>query len=275
MSFENAFGIVAVVVEVAVVALLVYRRVWRRLPVFFVYCIWALFSDGLAYSIRIFNPGGYSLNFYIAETVLDFVLQFSVLVELAWSVLLPLRKNLSRKALWVVAALILVVGAAIWPFAFKSLAFHPATTADSIDSQGLPFRRAGWMQPVAFARLARSRVTGCYGIRILFPGKSCRGGREYPSIYGAAIRPPVPRSRLQLFGILALLDIQLCAKRSAAPGIHPPDAKHPFDAGWHRSTFPHHPDRSYGCRNPKLRKMIEPQFQYGMALTLPWPAAWV
>jgi hypothetical protein len=117
MSFENAFGIVAVVVEVAVVALLVYRRVWRRLPVFFVYCIWALFSDGLAYSIRIFNPGGYSLNFYIAETVLDFVLQFSVLVELAWSVLLPLRKNLSRKALWVVAALILVVGAAIWPFA--------------------------------------------------------------------------------------------------------------------------------------------------------------
>lgn len=117
MSLENAFGIAAVTTEVAVVALLVYRRVWRRLPVFFVYCIWALFSDGLAYSIKFFSASGYSFNFYTVMTVLDVTLQFCVLVELAWSVLLPVRKNLSRKALWVVAALILAVGAAIWPFA--------------------------------------------------------------------------------------------------------------------------------------------------------------
>jgi hypothetical protein len=117
MSLENAFGIAAVTTEVAVVALLVYRRVWRRLPVFFVYCIWALISDGLAYSIRFFSAQGYSFNFYVVLTVLDVALQFSVLVELAWSVLLPVRKNLSRKALWLVAALILAVGAAIWPFA--------------------------------------------------------------------------------------------------------------------------------------------------------------
>jgi hypothetical protein len=120
MSLENAFGIAAVAVEVAVVALLVYRRVWRRLPVFFVYCIWALFSDALAYSIKIFTSHGYSFNFYVVSTVLDVALQFSVLVELAWSVLLPVRKNLSRKALWLVAALILAVGAAIWPFAALS-----------------------------------------------------------------------------------------------------------------------------------------------------------
>ena len=101
----------------AVVALLVYRRVWRRLPVFFVYCIWALASDALAYSIKLFSANGYSFNFYVVSTELDVALQFSVLIELAWSVLLPVRKNLSRKALWFVAALILAAGAAIWPFA--------------------------------------------------------------------------------------------------------------------------------------------------------------
>jgi hypothetical protein len=130
MSLENVFGITAVAIEVAVVALLVYRRVWRMLPVFFVYCIWALISDALAFSIRLFSSNGYGFKFYTVVTVLDFALQFCVLVELAWSVLLPVRKSLSRKALWLVAALLLAVGSAIWPFAglsgvaVSSKAFH-------------------------------------------------------------------------------------------------------------------------------------------------------
>jgi hypothetical protein len=44
-------------------------------------------------------------------------MQMSVIVELAWSVLRPLRAGLSRSALWLVAASVLALGAAIWPFA--------------------------------------------------------------------------------------------------------------------------------------------------------------
>jgi hypothetical protein len=120
MSLENIFGIAAVTTEAAVIGLVFYRRIWRSLPIFFLYCIWALFSDGLAYSIKAFSADGYSFTFYTVMTVLDVTLQFCVLVELAWSVLLPVRKSLSRKALWLVAALILAVGAAIWPFAALS-----------------------------------------------------------------------------------------------------------------------------------------------------------
>ena len=111
------FVLAAVMTELVVVALLIYRRVWKSLPVFFAYCIWALLSDITAYSIKFISPDGYGIHFYVTETALDFCMQFAVLVELAWSVLKPLRANLSRRALWIVAAAILVAGAAIWPFA--------------------------------------------------------------------------------------------------------------------------------------------------------------
>jgi hypothetical protein len=44
-------------------------------------------------------------------------LQFGVLVELAWSVLRPIRLSLSRRALIPVGLLVVAAGAAIWPFA--------------------------------------------------------------------------------------------------------------------------------------------------------------
>lgn len=117
MNLDSAIGVTGVLIEIAVLALLIYRRVWRTLPIFFAYCVWALASDGAAYGMKIFSQAGYGFNFYAPETVLDDSLQFCVLVELAWSVLRPLRANLSRKALFAVAAAILAVGAAIWPFA--------------------------------------------------------------------------------------------------------------------------------------------------------------
>ena len=53
---------------------------------------------------------------YFAQAVLDSALLFCVLVEVAWSVLRPLRSSLPRSSLVLVGVLILVAGAAIWPF---------------------------------------------------------------------------------------------------------------------------------------------------------------
>lgn len=104
----------------AVIGLLIYRRFWHRLPVFLVYCVWALFSDAAAFAVTLTSPKGYDLKFYVVTTLVDLVLQFSVIVELAWSVLRPVRRGLSPHAIWAVAALILGIGAAIWPFASVS-----------------------------------------------------------------------------------------------------------------------------------------------------------
>jgi hypothetical protein len=104
------------VTEAAVLGLMLYRQIWCKLPLFLVYCIWAILSDAVAFAISL-SQAGYGLNFYFAETVVDSVLQFIVFIELAWSVLRPLRSRLSRNGIWWIAAMILAASGMIWPFA--------------------------------------------------------------------------------------------------------------------------------------------------------------
>ncbi len=73
-------------------------------------------SNLSAYAIDLYAPSKY-FEAQFVETVIDSPLLFCVLVELAWSVLRPIRASLPRRSLLVVIALILVIGAIIWPFA--------------------------------------------------------------------------------------------------------------------------------------------------------------
>jgi hypothetical protein len=116
MSLDYAILFAGILIEAVVIGLLFYRRIWRTLPVFCSYCIWDISSNLAVYVINRYVPAIY-FQAYFTQTVLDSALLFCVLVELAWSVLRPIRASLSRGALVVVAVLILVAGAAIWPFA--------------------------------------------------------------------------------------------------------------------------------------------------------------
>jgi hypothetical protein len=106
-----------VLIEMVLIGLLIWRRVWRTLPFFFIYCLWSMVSDATAMGLAVFSPAKYGIGFYLIDTAADVALQFCVLVEVAWSVLRPLRSRLSANALWVVAAVILAAGAGIWPLA--------------------------------------------------------------------------------------------------------------------------------------------------------------
>jgi hypothetical protein len=105
--------------EAAVLGLLIYRRVWRILPVFCAYVAWGLLSDTGGYAVQRFlaatTTHGYLIIYFLNLTV-DSVLQIGVLIELAWSILRPLRPSLSRGALVAVGLLIVAVGSAVWPF---------------------------------------------------------------------------------------------------------------------------------------------------------------
>jgi len=116
MSLDNIFSVAGIVTEAAVLGLLVYRRVWRKLPVFCLYCAWVLISNAGLYTVYSFFPASY-LTAYLAEIVVESVLEFSVLVELAWSVLRPFQASLPSGSLVVVTGLVVALGAAIWPFA--------------------------------------------------------------------------------------------------------------------------------------------------------------
>ena len=128
MSLDNAIWLAGILAEAAVIGLLIYRQIWRTLPVFCTYLIWDILSNAGTYVISRYYPASY-FHAYIVETILDSILQFCVLVELAWSVLRPVRSSLPRSSLAVVSALILAVGAATWPFAAISGLAHVSRQA--------------------------------------------------------------------------------------------------------------------------------------------------
>ena len=114
MQLANILWIAGSIAEAVVVGLLIYRRGWRTFPIFFVFCIWDLVGSVGSYVILHFFASRY-VTAYLIETVVGTVVEFSVLIELAWSVLRPIRASLPRSSLIVIVLIVLAAGAAIWP----------------------------------------------------------------------------------------------------------------------------------------------------------------
>lgn len=116
VSIDNYLWLIGSLAEAAVICVLVYRRLWRSFPAFFLFVGWALIEDiGLFVAFKTFRSS-YS-GWYLATAIVGSVLQLAILVEIGWSILRPVRASLSQRALIPVVGLILVVGALIWPFA--------------------------------------------------------------------------------------------------------------------------------------------------------------
>jgi hypothetical protein len=115
MSIDKAIWFAILAAQGTVIGLLFYRRMWRTLPVFCAYCIWDVVSNVAVYLVGRYHETIY-FQAYFVQVALDAALMFCVLVEVAWSVLRPLRSSLPRSSLVLVGVLILVAGAAIWPF---------------------------------------------------------------------------------------------------------------------------------------------------------------
>jgi hypothetical protein len=132
IGIDNAIWLAAVLAEAAVIALLSFRHVWRTLPLFYAYCIWDLSSNLAVYLVTQYKPD-ISFHTVFVQSVLDSALVFCVLVEVAWSVLRPVRASLPRSAFVIVGLLILVAGAAIWPFT------APTSLAHATSREGLMY----------------------------------------------------------------------------------------------------------------------------------------
>jgi hypothetical protein len=121
VSLDSTILVVSIVGEAVVSGLLLRRKTWRTLPCFCTYVIWTLASD-LASSLILWKMSPFVYGrYYIGQTIVDSLLQFTVLVELAWSVLSPVRPSLPRGALVVLNLLIALAGLAIWPMAGMAL----------------------------------------------------------------------------------------------------------------------------------------------------------
>ena len=115
MNLDNGLWIGSLLAEAALVGFLSYRRAWRTIPVFLSFCAWEVLSSSTAFFVLRSFPNNYPL-YYLFESIIGSILEFGVLVELAWSVLRPIRTSLPRRTPFVIAIVLLVLGAAIWPF---------------------------------------------------------------------------------------------------------------------------------------------------------------
>ena len=115
MSVENALWRTGVLAEVAVLAILLYKRAWRTFPFFLAFCVWEPLSDGGSFVVLHYFPNDYPI-LYLIDAVVEALLEFAVLVEIAWSVLRPMRNSLPRWSLLVIILLVAALAAAVWPF---------------------------------------------------------------------------------------------------------------------------------------------------------------
>jgi hypothetical protein len=116
----SGLGMVA---EAALILLLIRIRVFRVLPAFFAYMCWSLVSDIAMTAVRSMPYPTYFKIFEI-QMVIDAAMIFSVLVELAWSVLRPLRESLPRRSWIAIPFLIAIAGVLIWPVAGLAVPSH-------------------------------------------------------------------------------------------------------------------------------------------------------
>lgn len=117
MDWELAVLISSIAAELAIIILMIRGRVFRSFPIFFCYLCWSLFSDCFLYYVRINYSAVRFFHIYLYQLAIDSVLIFAVLVEVAWSVLRPIRNSLPKNS-WIGVAALLAIGALIlWPVA--------------------------------------------------------------------------------------------------------------------------------------------------------------
>lgn len=116
MPWDTLIWVFGVTAEFLLVALLAYKREYRRIPVFFTYIVWGFAGDIAMRYIGSSFPHQL-LRAYLIQLVIDSALQYCVLVELAWCILRPVRTAVPRRLVFVIALIILVAGALAWPFA--------------------------------------------------------------------------------------------------------------------------------------------------------------
>lgn len=134
MGWEFAIVLSAVLAEAALILLLGKGRVYRAFPIFFLYLCWGLFSDAFLYYVRATFPYSTFYSVYRIQLIIDSLMIFALLVEVAWSVLSPIRKSLPKYSWLGIALLVALGGLILWPITGFAAPYY-------LDSAGLTLFR--------------------------------------------------------------------------------------------------------------------------------------
>jgi hypothetical protein len=115
VSSENVLALAGVLAEALFLGILVRRRTYRSLPIFFSYIAWGLAGDSAVLILRTLLHNQ-NLDIWVAEAFIDSIFQYVVLIELAWSILRPIQGSLPKGFLTGLSILIAASAALAWPF---------------------------------------------------------------------------------------------------------------------------------------------------------------
>ena len=117
MDLQSVVIACGMAAEVTLILLLIKGRVIHTFPAFFVY----LLLEPLQRSLSLLRPlplyPAQYFKMYLVQLILDSLMIFALLVELAWSVLRPIRKSLPKHSWIGIAVLMAIGGIILWPIA--------------------------------------------------------------------------------------------------------------------------------------------------------------
>jgi len=116
MTLDLKLSLASLLVQALVIGLLIFRRVYKSLPLFSCYLVWLVLVQGIGVYLESHNSPNYP-NLYFAGSIIDTALVLCVLIELSMSVLKPIRSSLPRWTFFVMSGLLVGIFFAIWPFA--------------------------------------------------------------------------------------------------------------------------------------------------------------
>ncbi len=124
MTLDNALWLGGAGLELILLVMLVRRRVYRTLPVFFFYLVWCLGSDAVGMVLSRYFPAAEMPAFLVDATVYT-LLQLAMLAELGASAARYSRANRPSRIL--LALLMAVACALIWSLAKWNVPTGPGT----------------------------------------------------------------------------------------------------------------------------------------------------
>lgn len=115
MILDTALQFAGFIAEAVIIGLVLFRRIYKTLPLFSFYLVWSFISDFGGY-LLIHRFSGAALHIYLASVIADSIFMFCVLIEVSMSVLKPVNSWLPRWMAWAVTVLVALCGIAVWHF---------------------------------------------------------------------------------------------------------------------------------------------------------------
>ena len=116
MTLDTSLELVSTLLQITVIGLLLFRRIYKNLPLFSSYLVWLLLAQGINLVLSRYPTTVYERGF-LTVSVVDSAFLFCALVELSMSVLKPARASLPRWTFLVISGVFALAFLLVWPFA--------------------------------------------------------------------------------------------------------------------------------------------------------------